>query len=99
MSTRFSQWRNTEYVGLPVDSYLQAGLIKDQRIDTELQKTSAALAEYKSLQAVGANAEAYQNEIMSGIKGELEALAKDNLKSPEALMKMQSIISNTTYVS
>lgn len=99
MSTRFSQWRNTEYVGLPVESYLQAGLVKDQRIETELQKTSAALAEYKSLQAVGANAEAYQNEIMSGIKGELEALAKENLKSPEALMKMQSIVSNPTYVT
>lgn len=98
MSTRFSQWRNTEYVGLPVESYLQAGLVQDQRIESELQKTSAALAEYKSLQAVGANAEAYQNEIMSGIKGELEALAKENLKSPEALMKMQSIISNPTYV-
>jgi len=99
MSTRFSQWRNTEYVGLPVESYLQAGLVKDQRIESELQKTSAALAEYKSLQAVGANAEAYQSEIMSGIKGELEALAKENLKSPEALMKMQSIISNPTYVT
>lgn len=99
MSTRFSQWRNTEYVGLPVESYLQAGLIKDQRIDTELQKTSAALGEYKSLQALGANAEAYQNEIMSGIKTQLEELAKGNLKSPEALMKMQSIVTNPTYVN
>lgn len=98
MSTRFSQWRNTEYVGLPVESYLQAGLVKDQRIDTELQKTSAALAEYKSLQALGANAEAYQNEIMSGIKTQLEDLAKGNLKSPEALMKMQSIVTNPTYI-
>lgn len=99
MSTRFSQWRNTEYVGLPVESYLQAGLVKDQRIDTELQKTSAALAEYKSLQALGANAEAYQNEIMSGIKTQLEDLAKGNLKSPEALMKMQSIVTNPTYIN
>ncbi len=98
MSTRFSQWRNTEYVGLPVESYLQSGLIQDQRIDTELQKTSAALAEYKSLQAVGANAKAYQSQIMSEIKAQMEDLAKQSLKSPEALMKIQQVVSNPTYI-
>ena len=98
MSTRFSQWRNTDYVGLPTETYLQSGLIQDQRIDTELQKSSAALAEYKSLQAVGANAQAYQNQIMSDLKTRLEGLAKENLKSPDALMKMQSIIADPTFV-
>lgn len=98
MSTRFSQWRNTDYVGLPTETYLQSGLVQDQRIETELQKSSAALAEYKSLQAVGANAQAYQNQIMSELKTRLEGLAKENLKSPDALMKMQSIIADPTFV-
>lgn len=96
--SRFNQWHKTDYLSLPVDYYMQAGLQKDQQIETELQNTTAALASYKSLQPIGANAQALHEQVLSNLKSEIQGIAKENLKSPDALMKLNSVINNPEYI-
>lgn len=98
MSTRFSQWHNTEYVPLPVDYYMQAGLQNDQKIEGELQNTTAALASYKALQPIGADAQALHEQVLGNMRSDIEDVAKSNVKSPDAMMRLNSIIQNPTYI-
>jgi hypothetical protein len=98
MSNRFNQWSPTEYVPMPVDYYQQALGTNESLVQNQVDQAKQSMYALRSVTPTGKNAEALHEQIMNSINSDIEAVGKENLNTPEALSKINSIVSNPQYI-
>lgn len=99
MATRFSRWNNTEYVPLPTDYYQMAIMQQEQMAQKQIDLAQQAMYQFRSLTPASKDAQAYYDQTLQKLNEELQSVGKMNLQTPEALAKINSLISNPQYLN
>lgn len=99
MSNRFSRWAPTEYVPLPIDYYTQSLVGQEQRVQSSVDTAHNIMTNLRSVTPTGLDAQAYEQQLLAGLTSQLEGMNKQDLKTPEALSKINAILSDPKMLS
>ena len=99
MANIYNRWAPTQRIGLPVDYYQSALMLKDQRAQESVDKIEGIANQYAQIQAVSPDAEALYNETMDKLRSGVEALSKEKLDTPEAQRRAAKLFKDPEIVS